>query len=934
MVLSIRLQKIAFGVFLVASVPGLSAQTVSSADLLPVQPAVSPLPLPEDRGSAAVEQSLRRLSTTASVLYIVAHPDDEDGALLTYLSRVRGARVTMLTLTRGEGGQNAMGGESYDALGLIRTNELLRADEYYGVQQLWGTEADFGFSKTQEEAFARWGHERVLYDAVLAVRRVRPQIILSTFVGGITDGHGHHQVAGEIAQEALRAAADPTVFPDQIQAGFLPWQAQAVYSMTPFARIENGKMFDYATGKWAAAGFKNHLTGAWTEGALSADVTIPVGDRDAVLGRSPLQIAREGWGEQRSQYGGADPALSGPATSSCHLWFVEPSAQAAAGTQSANHDFFQNSRVRIDTSIAGVATLAGSQPPVWLKNGLQKLEDNLQSFFRERKTLDNIAQAHRLAALCGQLLELRAHVVAEPFSVAVQKNLLFEIDAKDVQFQYALANLLGLDLTAFRASSVRSATGGIAGRGASADETARAVSPGEEFRVRVHTAQDGDLAKLNRVWLRSRTGSSWKMEAEDEEKSFRVQVADDAQPTEPYFTRPTIEQPFYDLSDAKLRGESFAPWPLEAWAEFSFDGLPIRLGQVVQTLARVPGRGGVYEPLVVTPAIGVSMEPGTALLPADGKPLAVRVRVHAQQAAAGSVVLKLPAGWRSEPAQAAFGLKVAGDSEPILFMVRPVSGSWSSMGAWTISAEARVDGRSYTTGWRILGYAGLRPYNLYRPAQLRVASVNVKIAPQLRVGYVMGTGDRVPEAMESLGVVPHMLTDDELRSADLHRWNAIVLGIRAYTVRSVLTQVETRLEEFVRRGGTLIVQYQDSDFPAPAALKLGRMPEKVVEEDASVKLIEAQNPLLNQPNKITSTDFNGWVEERGHSFAESWDPDFIALTETADHGQASQRGGLLVGHFGQGTYIYEAFALYRQLPELVPGSWRLLANLLSAGAKP
>jgi hypothetical protein len=245
-----------------------------------------------------------------------------------------------------------------------------------------------------------------------------------------------------------------------------------------------------------------------------------------------------------------------------------------------------------------------------------------------------------------------------------------------------------------------------------------------------------------------------------------------------------------------------------------------------------------------------------------------------------------------------------------------------------------VDGRSYTTGWRILGYAGLRPYNLYRPAQLRVASVNVKIASQLRVGYVMGTGDRVPEAIESLGVVPHMLTDDELRSADLHRWNAIVLGIRAYTLRSVLTQVETRLEEFVRRGGTLIVQYQDSDFPAPAALKLGRMPEKVVEEDASVKLIEAQNPLLNQPNKITTADFNGWVEERGHSFAESWDPAFIALTETADHGQASQRGGLLVGHFGQGTYIYEAFALYRQLPELVPGSWRLLANLLSAGAKP
>ena len=235
------------------------------------------LPLPEDRGAAALEQSLRRLSTTASVMEIVAHPDDEDGALLAYLARGLGARVTLLTLTRGEGGQNAIGAETGDALGLIRTNELLKADEYYGVKQLWGTEADFGFSKTQEEAFARWSHERVLYDAVLAVRRERPQIIVSTFVGGVSDGHGHHQVSGEIAQEVFKAAADPTVFPDQLKNGLQPWQPLAVYSMVPFAPIKDGKIFDYATGKWAPARFKNYVTGEWIEGALSADATLQVG---------------------------------------------------------------------------------------------------------------------------------------------------------------------------------------------------------------------------------------------------------------------------------------------------------------------------------------------------------------------------------------------------------------------------------------------------------------------------------------------------------------------------------------------------------------------------------------------------------------------------------------------------------------------------------
>jgi len=240
-----------------------AAQTQTSAGVelkavpLPESGAIA-LPLPEDRGQAALEQSLRRLTTTASVMMIVAHPDDEDGALLTYLSRGLGVRATLLTLTRGEGGQNAMSAEVYDALGLMRTNELLRASEFYGAKQLWGTEADFGFSKTQEEAFARWGHDRVLYDAVLAVRRDRPQVIVSTFVGGVTDGHGHHQVSGEIAQEVFKAAGNPKVFPEQLKDGVEPWQPLAVYSMVPFAPVTDKGMFDYATGKWAPAKFHNY----------------------------------------------------------------------------------------------------------------------------------------------------------------------------------------------------------------------------------------------------------------------------------------------------------------------------------------------------------------------------------------------------------------------------------------------------------------------------------------------------------------------------------------------------------------------------------------------------------------------------------------------------------------------------------------------------
>ena len=897
------------------------------------EPTEIALPIAEDRGAAALEQSLKRLGTTASVMMIVAHPDDEDGPLLTYLSRGLGVRTILLTLTRGEGGQNAMGGESYDALGLIRTNELLKAGEYYGVKQLWGTEADFGFSKTQEESFAKWGHDRVLYDAVLAVRQERPQIILSTFVGGVSDGHGHHQVSGEIAQEVFKAAADPTVFPDQLkQYGLQPWQPLAVYSMVPFAPIKDGKIFDYATGKWAPARFKNYLTGEWIEGALSADVTIQVGALDPVLGRSYVQIAREGWGQQKSQYGGANPALSGPAATSYHLWAVAPQAAAQPGAIATNGDLFHNTKVRIDTGIAvSLAHLQGGGAPIGIQSGLNRIDNGLSHLSLFWRGLPDILVAHRLAPFYRQMLDLRARVAASSLNAQAKAGMLLEMDVKIAQFQTVFKNILGLDLIAFttKADAVESA----GPRGNSADEMPRSVTPGQEFRIRVHTAEATKEASLNKVSLESMSGVPWKSvrtnnDSAASDQLFRVQAPETAEPTQPYFTRPTIEQPYYDIAHPEWRLRSFAPYPLTAIAEFTFDGLPIRIGQVVQTLARVPGVGGVYQPLVVTPAIGLRMEPEARILPLDGSALPVRVTVHTEGAAEGTVALTLPSGWRAEPAEATFHRASAGDTEPILFSVTT---DGAEAGAYNIEAVARSGGHEYKTGWQSIGYPGLRPYNQYKLAQLKTRKVDLKLASGLRIGYGMGTGDQVPEAIEGLGVTPHLLSASELASGDLSAWNVIVIGIRAYSARPELAAAQPRLDAFVRNGGTLIVQYQSGNFPAPFPLSMGRLPERVVDEAAPVKLLDPTNPRLNWPNAISNADFDNWVEERGHSFLDSWDASYTALTETADPGQDPQRGGLLVAHPGKGTYIYVAYALYRQLPELVPGSYRLLANLLSAG---
>ena len=924
--------------------------THAAADAPSVASSLAPspiaLPLAEDRGEAALEQAIKRLGTTAGAMAIVAHPDDEDGSLLTYLSRGLGARVTLYTLTRGEGGQNAMTGDEDDALGLIRTNELLRSDEYYGVDQLWGTEIDFGFSKTQEEAFSRWGHDRVLYDAVLAVRRMRPQIVMSTFVGGITDGHGQHQVSGEIAQEVFKAAGDPNVFPDQLKDGLQPWQPLAAYGMVPFAPVTDKGMFDYATGKWAPAKFLNYITGKSTNNVPSTDVTVSVGQCDPDLGRSYAQIARQGWGEQKSQNGGANPALSGPASTSYHLWAVAPAAQAlgAPAADSAKSEagtsLFRNREVAIGTDVSDLPKILNGPVPPAIAQGLIAVGADLKQFGAQWRGRSATENAHKLAAVYRQAIALRDQVRDLPSSSidpAAKYDLLFELNLKLDQFQVVLRQLLELDLVAFTTHS--GASSGLGPRGGGADETPPGVSPGEQFKVRVHASQ-GRESRLARVWLESTTGDPWKSEmdggapqatAASADTVFTVHAAANAEATAPYFTRPSIEQPYYDLTHPEDRGRSFVPYPLNAFAEFTLDGVPIRLSQVVQTLQRETGPGGVYQPLVVTPRIGVRISPEARILPLDGSALPVKVTVHARAAAEGTVTLKLPGSWRCEPESAHFQLAAAGDTEPLVFSVTPVG---AQTAAYAVQAVAQSGGETFESGWRSVGYSGLRPYNLYSPAQFKTRKVDVKLAAGLKIGYVMGPGDEVPEAIEGMGVAPHLLTDAELASADLSAWNVIVIGIRAYSTRPELARNQSRLDDFVRRGGTLVVEYQSSSFPAPMPLSIGRFAERVVDETAPVKLLDPENPLLTTPNRITSADFDGWVEERGHGFLESWDKGYTALTETADPGQDPQRGGLVIAHPGKGTYIYVAFAIYRQLPELVPGGYRLLANLLSAGNGP
>ncbi|MFZ0663784.1 MAG: PIG-L family deacetylase [Acidobacteriaceae bacterium] len=898
--------------------------------------------LPEDRGADGLAQTLKKLHRWASVMIVVAHPDDEDGGMLALESRGLGARTALMTLTRGEGGQDAMGGASDDALGLIRTNELLLCDQYSGSQQFFSRVADYGFSKTIQEAHEKWGRERVLYDVVRAVRLYRPMIVTSVFTGNITDGHGQHQVSGEAAQLVFKMAGDPKVFPDQIAEGLRPWSPFRVYERVPFVPVTAQGMFDYATGKWAPVRFYDYITGQWSDHAPTADVEIPEGTFDPILGRSYFQIARQGWSLQKSQYGGGNPALPGPHFVGYHLYGsrIPVPSTASLSQSSPAENFFSG----IDTTLPGIAMLAHGDT-AFLTKALKDIDQEVMTATYGYLPSNPEKIAPELAAGYRKTKDLIDQVNASSLSADDKANVIHELNIKLVQFNTALAEALGLQVNAMMIPRTSDHPEGF---GLSAAQTPTAVTPGSQFDVRLHVTSaapwggSSDL-QLTRTWLASPAEEHWSIlrigapgmdvvSSSDGDVVFRITVPRDAQYTRPYFTRPTPEQAYYKISNPKYLNMPFAPYPLAGWAEFTWNGVPIRIGQVVQTVQREHGYGSVYQPLVVKPDVSVNLASSAGVVPIGAKsfPLSVSVTNYQQENADGTLRLTLPPGWTAVPPAFTFHLP-ADESTPLLFSIHPATLAKQS---YTIKATAQSGNYDYSQGVETVGYPGLRPYYLYHDSTFRARGVDVKVAPHLNVGYVMGTGDDVPQALEEIGVHAHLLGGSELANADLSRYSAIVIGIRAYSNRADLIANNNRLLDYVHNGGTLIVQYQSAPFSGygPYPFTLGRSPEKVVVESDPVTLTDANNPLFQWPNRITSDDFNGWVEERGHSFMSTWDNRYQALTETHDPSQDPQRGGLLYTRYGKGTYVYAAYALYRQFPAAVPGAFRILANLVSAGS--
>jgi hypothetical protein len=506
-------------------------------------------------------------------------------------------------------------------------------------------------------------------------------------------------------------------------------------------------------------------------------------------------------------------------------------------------------------------------------------------------------------------------------------DVLHELRVKEVQFNDALVEALRLRVEA------RVAPGS-------------AVVPGSSVEVKVAVVNSGkDAVRVAARDERSMDGSRWTEGSSVTpgdgvlnagatlDCGFKVsEKADGDAATRPYFAQKNVEQPYYDIQAAAMR---LAPLPLPAetvWITAKYDGVDVRFGQVALA-AQESTAGVVSQPLAFEPEMSVSMQPSAGILPLSERsfPLTVRLRSAEPQGVRGTVRLKMPAGWRSQPESAKFQTDAPGQEQAVAFVVTP-----GALGekAYTLTAEATssVTNRRYAEEYRAVGYAGLTRSNLYSPATYRTRGVDVKVAADLKVGYLPGTGDAVQRSLENIGVHSATLTVADVAEGRLAGYDVVVLGVRAYAAHPDLAAANGQLLSYAKNGGVVIVQYNTAEYDGngPYPLSLGSA-ERVINETDPVRLLKPSSPLLSWPNKITSHDFDGWVEERGHGFIETWDPHYEALLETHDPEEDPQEGGLLYARTGKGAYVYVAYALYRQLPEGVPGAYRLFANLLSLG---
>ncbi|MBK9316197.1 MAG: PIG-L family deacetylase [Acidobacteria bacterium] len=856
-------------------------------------------PVAEDRGASGLAISLRRLQTIASMLHTAAHPDDESTELLAYVARAQGARVAYLSLNRGEGGQNGIGPELGESLGVIRTEELLAARKLDGAEQYFTRAYDFGFTLSPEETLQKWNRDEVLGDMVRVIRMMRPLVVVVGFSGTSRDGHGQHQVAGMLTPEAIKAASDPSRFPEQINdEGLQPWKVLKVY----------GRVFGPCQGNCAE---------------------FDVGEFDPVTGRSYAELAADGRSRHRSQDFGMIQARGSQVR-------TFPRWQSSIDLPARETSLFTG----IDISITGIAAFAG-QEGERLKPALQKIQDLAAKALLEFRVEQPESIASHLAAGLREVRHLRADLKGiDAVSRATVDGML---GRKEQEFSDALIRAHGVVVDALSNSEM--------------------VTPGESVDVRTNVyigsgkRTGPDFRKKIEPSLQLTVPAGWRIEpgpAEEEapvgqlaflrsrEKpdlfsSFRVTVPQDEPPTQPYWLAGPRTREQFDWNDKMPRNLPFAPPSVMAQVAITLNGERVVINQPVEYRFADKTFGEIRRGLKVAPALTLTVQPSLLVIPSGSKnrmrEISIEITHNARRRAEGSVKLVAPQGWKIESDQRPLAFTGQNEKTARTFRVTPPAGA---NGTFEIKAVAESAGATYSTGYSAISYPHIEKHLIYHPAVSKVEVFDVNVAENLKVGYIMGSGDDGPRALAQIGIDVKMIGPDELASGDLSGYDTIVLGIRVYEVNQNVIANNKRLLDYVAGGGTLIVQYNKTEFErgnfAPYPVKMGRG-LRITDEYAPVKILLPDHPLFNFPNRITGDDWKGWVQERGLYFLNEWDSRYTALLEAPNESGALLKGGQLITQYGKGNYIFTGYSWFRQFPAGVPGAYRLFANLISLPKK-
>ncbi|NRB84772.1 MAG: PIG-L family deacetylase [Winogradskyella sp.] len=812
-----------------------------------------PAQQPKKLNSSEIFEAVQKLNVLGSVLYVAAHPDDENTRLISYMSNHAKARTAYLSLTRGDGGQNLIGPEIRELLGVIRTQELLAARGVDGGEQRFTRANDFGYSKHPDETFDIWDKEKVLADVVWAIRTFKPDIIINRFdhrTPGRT--HGHHTASAMLSMEAFDLANDSSKFTSQLN-NTETWQPKRLFFNT----------------SWWFYGSQENFEKADKSNMLNFDIGVYYPTKgmsnNEVASLASSQHLCQGFGRLTTR-----------------------------GTQTEYIEFLKGDPLDGSNNVfAGINTswtrIEGGEA---IGKILNTVESNF-NFVNPSSHLPELIEAYRL-----------------------------------------LQNVTNDHWKKIKTQELKSIIEACAGLYLEASSNTPQTSPNStvNLRIEVLNRSNSNINLESYKISTMQTGISKQMNLPENERiNFEegVTIPNTLNYTVPYWLNEKSTLGMYYVDDQKLIGLPETPRAVNVDFNLNFDGTLLTITKPVIYRYSKPDKGELYRPFEIIPAVSASISDKVFIFENDQqKEIEITVKAG-RDAIEGFVQMAYPDDWSVYPEKQKIEINNKGDIQKVIFTIIPPKGQSEGL----ITPMVNVNGEFYSDELIEIDYTHIPFQTVLMPSVSKVVRLDIKKQGN-NIGYIEGAGDVVPESLRQIGYNVTIIKPDQISAENLASFDAIVVGIRAYNILDDIRFKQKFLLDYVKEGGNLIVQYNTNrrlkvDNLAPFDLQLSR--DRVTDENAEVRILDKGHPLLNFPNKITESDFEGWVQERGLYFPNSWSKEFTPLLAMNDKGETSKDGSLLIAPYGEGNYIYTGLSFFREFPAGVSGAYRLFANLLAAG---